>query len=722
MSTTFHEALFSLLAQPVTRPAGLIEKLHFGYALRYGLDQHRQGWQEWHTLEEMASTLDARQLSEVLPVLAARAWEAGSQESFQLSRLLWPQLSPQAQGDCLAGMARHLSNLEPAEERMLADFFLNHLPSTALSSQALAEIAANAMRSRQSAILDAALAHRDFDPEAVVERLDPAEDRFENEISQHATRTVDLLLECSVRCLQAEATERLLAQGASPDLPCWNLERSFSEWFSLLSYSLHSLGNTEKDDEPMRIFDLLLQHGADPRGLACEGLNHPLKLALDKCRWNIADRLLDMGASFTGGRELLPKDFEKPGRLIPAGHPHYAVLDDDLQWVETKIAPLVSLLKPWQAPLFYRGDAQGGKSSTFLSSLLSEQDMQQLKHFESRGLPTGLTPALFIQLVNGGHCAALIYLLRNETNLPHILFRARCRNPELGILRLQAWLSQPQDDRINELPDFDPGDQVPLELPDGSRYYLYLDAVAPPDHDHGPLTSGCFWLQEHQPVHRRRRDRVIIRCLQRIWRMEKLPEHDYALMAMMPLVKEVNGRHFLPGVSARHVMFGQAFPVESTPLVRAWLNGPFEQAMRDFRQRISDQLANTSLLPEPVLSVTELKPYPEEFWPYLRRLEDGTIGVTQKSTQPRPEMHDIITIWARQNKPPQDFTPDPRVVSWSLWSKVPLELQPYFVWDDLFQKPTVTHESRNDYDRAMIHQAVQWNNSLYIEAFKEAGM
>jgi hypothetical protein len=564
MSNSIHELLIALTALPQIRPPGLIEGMHYGFDLRCGGYRYSaHGADEWRGLDETEATLEARQLEQILPVLEARAWEAGSHLAVRLAIKLWPQLSSEAQAHFLGGVARHLSGpgrhqKSPAqEENKLVDFMLAQVPSASLDAQAAAEIAANAIRAKQLSILEAVLAHPQFDPEAQVERIamEDQNHRFAAQISQHARRSLDVLLECAVRCLRPAAAERLLRLGANPDLPCWNLERSFNEWFSLLSYALSALWTSKDSAAAERLVDLVLEHGANPQGLPCEGLNHPLKLALDKTRWDIADRLLDLGASFNDGRNLTPKDFEKPSRLIPAGHPHFGVRGEDLTWVEEKIAPLMLLLKPWQEALFYRGDGQGGSSSTFLSSLLAEEHLEQLKHFESRGLPTRLTPSQLIKIVNGGHYAALLHLLRHEPNLPRLMFRIRRRNPEIGTSGLQTWLCQPQEDRVNELPEFDPGDQEPLVLPDGSRFYFFLAVVAPPDHHHGPVTSGCFWLELHHAEHRRRRDRVLVRRLKRSWRMNAIPSNDYQLEALIPIVKELKGRFFLPGISARQMQF-----------------------------------------------------------------------------------------------------------------------------------------------------------------------
>jgi hypothetical protein len=726
MPHSLHETLGTLAAIPITRPPGLLEELHNGFAMRYGgYCAYRTAALEWIALDEMADELDRHQLDDVLPTLDQRAWEAGSHGAVRLATRLWSWISSPAKGQFLAGAARHLSR-KRAEEgaNKLADFLVENLAAAQFEPQGAAEIAANAIRADWPVLLDAIMAHPDFNTNAIIERLysDSNWNRFSDQVSQHATRTLDVLLETAVRCLRPDTTKQLLEVGACPDLPCWNLERSFSDWFSLLSYSLYSLWESEDRDAAMRIFDLLLEHGANPLGLPCEGLNHPLKLALDNRCWDIAHRLLDLGAGFDGGRHLTAEDFEKPGRLIPAGHPHFGVFDDDLRWVEEKIAPLMPLLKPWQTALFYKGNSQGGSSSTFLSSLLAEEHLEQLKHFEKRGMPTRLTPALVIEIVKWGRYSALLHLLRHEPNLPRLMFRIRRRNPKIGTSGLQAWLCQPQEDRANELPGFAPGAQEPLVLPDGSRFYFFLDAVAPPDHRHGPITGGCFWLEEPDAEHRRRRNQVQVRVLKRIWRMTGIPDNDYQLAGMIPILKEVNGRCFLPGISARHMQFGQHFPEGWKARVDAWLEQPFERAKEQFRQRILDQLATTPLMPDPVLNPNDLEPYPREFWPWLRRLPDGFIGMSEESCRKHPDILDIYTVWERQNKPPRDFIPDARVSAWPLWQVVPIELRPFFVWDDLFHKPSVSYKARNDYEQAMVRKAVNWNNDQFINLLKDAGL
>jgi hypothetical protein len=416
MAASFHELLRALIEQPVERPPGLMESLHYGFALRYdGYRRVGAGAKECRALEGMADDLDRSQLDMVLPVVERHAWAAGSNLCLNLAGKLWPRLSIGAQGRFLGGAARHLPLDDQPDEKNLADFMLASLPLAQLDPQSAAECAANAIRAVRSDILTAVLEHSDFDPDAVVERLSDEFQRFHKEISQHAVRSLDVLLETAVRFKRAEAVELLLKAGASPNLPCWNLERSYSDWFSLLSYSIDSRAEGEMSD---RIVDLLLRYGANPGGLPCEDINQPLKLSFRNKQWFLADRLLDLGADFSGGHGLTQEEFEKwPLR--------YGISNEDLKWVQEKIAPLLPLAEPWEEPMFYSGHAQGGSFSTFLDSLLDGQSLDQLKHFEARGLSTQLSPATFVYIVKWKALDVLLYLLRNEPNLERIVFRAR---------------------------------------------------------------------------------------------------------------------------------------------------------------------------------------------------------------------------------------------------------------------------------------------------------
>lgn len=725
------------------RPEGVVDWMHYGFALRYGgVRDSVEGEEAWAQLEEAANTLGDEMLSKVLPVLETRAWTAGTLLLHHLPALLWPELSALARGRYLAGLARHirraanpnaidilvgdqLSGVSAPAVFDVVTEILQKLPTASLDAESAAETGANAIQTNRLDVLDAVLSHRSFHGDGYVPRINgyPVQMRFERQLSQHSTRLLDVLLEAAVRCHQPTAMRILLERGASPDIPCWNLERSFSDWFSALSFAIHALREVEDTTHVEEMIELLIKHGANAQGLECEGANNPLMHAMRGQHWSLVDRLMDRGACFKGGWNQKPEDFKIKGPLIPGGHPLIAYRQTDLDWVNQTIAPLVPLAEYWQVPLFYKGHAQGGYTTTFLNCVLADEILPLLKKFEALGLPTTLTPALMSDIVNGGSYEALLHLLRDNPNLPRVMFRIRRRKPDFGTSMRQLWLCKPNPDGSNVLGHFDAHGQTPLQLPDGSRVYVYLDCVAPPDHGHGPITEGCFWLERISADYRRRRDHIVTRNIRRIWRMEPVPANNHQVPGLIPLVKEVDGRFFWLGINMGSLSFGQNAPPEWRSTINAWVKGEhWQHILLKFIERGKAQRAANVEMPKPVLSDDELKPYPREFWPFLRRLDDGTIGMTQESCQTKPDMLDIYDVWERQNKPDKDFQPDPRLMEWPMWPQVPVELRPYFYFDELFGKPSVTFNSRNSYEKEMIHKAVQWNNAWMIQAMKDAGI
>jgi hypothetical protein len=297
------------------------------------------------------------------------------------------------------------------------------------------------------------------------------------------------------------------------------------------------------------------------------------------------------------------------------------------------------------------------------------------------------------------------------------------RDPKFGVSGRQIWLGEPALDGSNAVEHFNPHGQQPLSLPDGSRVYAYLDCVAPPSHDLGPLTAGSYWLEDIKATHRRTGDRILISDVVRTWRMQKAPTYPIDAITVIPLVKEKDGRVFFLGISLNNATYGQNGPPEWKSRIWEWCTGSAEKSiLATFHQRIAGQRATTPVLPAPVLGESDLKPYPREFWPYLRRLPDTSIGATGESCASHPAMLARYTAWAKANKPDASFQPDPRLLKWSGWKDVPLELRPFFCYDELFEKPSVIHQSRNDYEKEMIHKTVAWWNAGFMNAFKDAGI
>ncbi|MEN3942991.1 hypothetical protein WJU23_16960 [Prosthecobacter sp. SYSU 5D2] len=720
----------ALAATGTGRPAGMVDWMHYGFALRYGeAGRGGEGAAELWQLEEGADALTPAHLAEILPLYEARAWTAGALGLRRLPDLLGDALTPAARGCYLAGLSGRLQSGEgmfPAEPHpCLPEEILPALQAADLDARCAAEIGANAIRTDCTELLLAVLDHPQFHADGSVLRVCgfPDQERFSRQISQLATRVLDVLLEAAVRCRRPAAMRVLLERGACPDLPCWNLERSYNEWFSLLSFAVHELGQDSSRSQGREMTDLLLQHGASPQGLECEGLNNPLMHAMRSGQWEVADRLLELGARFEGGSYSKPDDCKINGPLIPGGHPLIGYPKKDLDWVERAIRPLLPLADLWQVPLYYKGNGQGGQSATFLHYVLDDTRLPLLKKYEALGLSTCLTPALFIDIVRGGHYQALLYLLRDHPHLPRLVFRIRRRQPDFGTSQRQLWLCQPEPDGKNDIPDFQPGDQTPLQLPDGSRIYAHLACIAPPHHHHGPVTGGCFWLEKIQAVHRRRGNCILTRQVRRMWRMEPVPANEYQVKNLIPLVKEVDGRFIWLGIDLNSLSYGLKVPPEWKPVIQAWANGaPGQHLVQAFIERGRQQRESNIELPLPVLDEEELSAYPSEFWPYLCLMDDGTIGVTEKSSRQNPDMLDLYCVWEWQNKPDRDFVPDPRLREWPWWAHVPVRLRPYFYFDELLGVPSVTYQARNAYEKQMIHLAVQWKNARMVESLTQAGI
>ncbi|RBP41518.1 hypothetical protein DES53_107351 [Roseimicrobium gellanilyticum] len=732
------ELLQDLAKATTERPEGIVDWMHYGFRLRCaGMWDPAVRYGTLDRLEELALSLSGNVMVQLTPLFEQRAWMAGRHGLCTLADLLWPRISPTAQGNFLAGAAHLLegdalsvpindSSGIPSTEKeaeALSTWIPRRLPTVRLEAPAAAEIGACAIIAKHNSLLQCLLSRDDL-PEGPVPRFSGYRDqlRFEEQLSQQSTCVLDVLLEAAVRCVRSEAVQLLLERGANPNVPCWILERNFNEWHSALSYAIKE-GREKHEEEADKIIGLLLSHGATPQGLDCAGRNLPLMLAIQQRDWTLSDLLLDLGATFEGGQPYGENGYGHKGKVISEVHLTMGYSKEDLQWVEQKLSPLIPLVKPWEIPLFLQGDGQGGHIITFLHGLASDQHITELRKYEARGLGTVLTPVLLLNLINGGCYEALQHLLRDNPNLRRIMFRIRRRDPDFATQGNELMRCVPEHDGSNALLGFHPCEETALTLADGTRLHAWLDCVAPPAHSHGPISPGCFWLQTISADHRRRGKHVETLRTRRIWRAVKVPKNDYQLEDFIPLVKEVNGTFFLLGITLRSLPYGQELPEVWKESIALWKNGVAIHLIREqFVERMTAQMSMNVDAPQPVLSEKELKAYPPEFWPYLLRLSDGTIGMTPDSCRLKPGMLDLYDVWARQNKPDKNRPIDPRLLAWRMWPQIPIELRPFFHFDELFQKPSVRHDARNAYEEEMIRAAVQWNNEWMMQSLKDADL
>lgn len=310
---TINESIEMLAGTETKRPRGMVDWMHFGLAMRYGgIVDYMEGQEEWQQLEKRADMLTKETLVKVQPLFECRAWAVGSLQLWRLPRLLCPQLSAVARGRYLAGLSRRIQRTEEpntidisTEDFEVAGEILRNLPDASLDAESVAEIGANAIKANRLDVLNALLSHRDFSGDGFVARINGYSEQvgFEQHLSQHSTRVLDVLLEAAARCLCPSAMRILLETGACPNIPCWRLERNYNKWFSVLSFAIDSLRETNDNPDVEEMIELLLKHGANAQGLVCEGLNNPIKLAMKKQRLALADRLREHGAYFSGDLE-----------------------------------------------------------------------------------------------------------------------------------------------------------------------------------------------------------------------------------------------------------------------------------------------------------------------------------------------------------------------------------------------------------------------------------
>jgi hypothetical protein len=431
------------------RPAGVVDWMHYAYLLRYGGHWDALPFEaEWRELVPALGELDEASRSRLVVLAEQFAWTLGRIASVEMLDTVWGHLTQLGRGRLLAGLARHFQAVELRPDEILGDIFSDppdppafgvaawvaaRLAEASFDEVTVAEIGINAIRTRRDDLLESMLARKDL-PSGPVPRVSgcPIQRGAERQLLRLSARLPDVLLEGAVRFCHPTAVRLILELGANPNIPCWTLERSYSEPLSALSYAITARHHVPaREEKAGEVVELLLRGGVDPQGLDCEGKNYPLMCALESKEWDLADVLLKLGALFEGGLAYDRSEFETSDRsVIPAGHPLLNHSRADLEWVKREIEPLVPLAENWELPLFYSGGAQGGFVRTFLHALLEESSVPLIAKYEAAGLSTRLTPVLIIDMTRFRGDAALDYLLRDNPNLPEILARIRQRRLE----------------------------------------------------------------------------------------------------------------------------------------------------------------------------------------------------------------------------------------------------------------------------------------------------
>ena len=658
--------------------------------------------QGWNALAAKAGSFEVQRSDELLAVLNWHGWSAGQMKLISLAEACWKEMPADQRGAFIAG----LSETRRPQEHV--DWISSHLSDATFTAESACQIACNAIRNQQPDILRRVLVSG-TDLSATIHREDVWDHlgaRWPEELKQLSHRVIDMILEAALIQNNTEGVRLALGKGASPDIPIWDLERSFSEKHCALSWAI---ANEQRESA-----ELLLEHGASATGTSYATLNHPLYLAIRNDWDDLAKKLMERGASFFVSAEPEQKTTQEPGGaesevISPSGR-FFCHFKDELQWAEKKIGSIVPLVPIEEKPAFYIGTGQGGHWVTFLGVLVG--DLPRLKHYESLGLDTRLTADELCSAIHSDAFDGLVYLLSKHG--PEVrdraLFRIRHRKPEFGA----DWReieTLPQPDGINTAMGFNPSNQSAFVLPDGSKLFVDLEAIAPTDHRHGPCLEGHFWLRIDEAIYRRRQERVIVTAFSQRWAMTATPENRYQLDDLLPCVKEVDKKFIRLGVTIGQLA-NRIRPRAYQDLLYQWFkSAAFQSVIDEATRRIQAQDAANIRPKKPTLTDEELKGYPTVFWPYLVRLPNKLIGMTESSCRENPDMLDLYQVWARQNKTEESFVPDPRILSWESWNEVPPELKPFFEFDPMLQRPGVRHKAGNDYEKAMISKAIAWWNA-----------
>tara|TARA_R110000850_G_scaffold135382_5_gene256585 strand:+ start:236 stop:1483 length:1248 start_codon:yes stop_codon:yes gene_type:complete len=368
----------------------------------------------WKRIDDClnASTMDPCEISRlIIPLAEKHPHSLGWASPRLLSKVAWNHLKPSSRGIAFAAATQGLNDY--LWEKVLP--FLKQMHESELEidfdSEAATEATCNLIASN---LLDEF--STPFDSisnwgDAQIERLDyrgNAEDPdWKDDLAPLSRLSIDRCLEGAVRMGNISAAQRCLAAGANPDIGVWKLERSCNERLSALGYALESIGERPAGAE---MAETLLDGGANARGTEYGGYNKPLFLALYKKQWNLADRLLDEGAGFDGGSPA-------PGQAKSKRENRWLYFDyelsrDKLNWIHENMGPVVTLCDIGQQVCFHSAHGHGGNHYSFLSVLLSGDQIPRLEHFEERGLP--LTPSAvdLMKLIQSGDDTMLTYLFK----------------------------------------------------------------------------------------------------------------------------------------------------------------------------------------------------------------------------------------------------------------------------------------------------------------------
>jgi len=317
------------------------------------------------------------------------AWEAGKVLSQASMDLLRPRLDPEARGRLLAASADREFEFEAA-----------HLDDVSLTPETLLEIAMQACRLRDAALLARVLQKGAGLMDMTVRRMEPLshgqwsdEGRWSEEVAKLSHRVADMLLETALVRAFPEGVEMTLALGADPNLKFWRLERSYNAWHTSLSFPLTQWDWLIRDEAQAvraieHVTSLLMNHPAFAKG----SRHYPVLMeALERGQHDVCDRLLAAGVTFESDDKPAWTQKVTEGGDVNWSQCYWLWPKDTCSRKARQLADAVSCIPASQAAWFHSPDAQGGNWYTPLSLILKDEHLPLLIRYAEAGLPLSPT-------------------------------------------------------------------------------------------------------------------------------------------------------------------------------------------------------------------------------------------------------------------------------------------------------------------------------------------
>jgi hypothetical protein len=193
---------------------------------------------------------------------------------------------------------------ERSESKQCLDMVVTHIKHLEFTPESLCQLACNAVKYNRLDVLELLLSGT----ADLISHIDRSGDSINgnswelDDVAMLSHRLIDMILEAALIWSRTEVAVLALKNGADPNIPIWELQRSFNVKHSPLSYVM-SL-------KLMDLVDILLKYGASPSGTNYAGKNMELNEAISKGWDELAERLIANGAS------LKPPDTKTPCSIL----------------------------------------------------------------------------------------------------------------------------------------------------------------------------------------------------------------------------------------------------------------------------------------------------------------------------------------------------------------------------------------------------------------------